>query len=165
MPFPAPRAAADGARAPEPSRRSHRRCRGDVRPKAARLRTCATRSGRGDRIAITAGSRGIGGFIELLAGIADAVKACGGEPFIIPAMGSHGGATAEGQTEILRRLGVNRATAGAPIRATMETHELGVPNSGASRTWIDSPAKPTASSCSAGRRRTRNQPANSRRDC
>ncbi len=49
---------------------------------------------RGNRIAITAGSRGIGGLIELLSGIADAVKSCGGEPFIIPAMGSHGGATA-----------------------------------------------------------------------
>ncbi len=50
----------------------------------------------GNRIAITAGSRGIGGLIELLSGIADAVKSCGGEPFIIPAMGSHGGATAGG---------------------------------------------------------------------
>src|SRR5947209_9632504 len=55
----------------------------------------------GNRIAITAGSRGIGGFVELLSGIAEAVKSCGGEPFIIPAMGSHGGATSEGQTEIL----------------------------------------------------------------
>ncbi len=51
----------------------------------------------GNQIAITAGSRGIGGLIELLSGIADAVKSCGGEPFIIPAMGSHGGATAEGR--------------------------------------------------------------------
>src|SRR5690349_3172615 len=76
----------------------------------------------GHRVAITAGSRGIGAFLELLAGAADAVKACGGEPFIIPAMGSHGGATPEGQAEILRRLGVNEESVGAPIRATMETH-------------------------------------------
>src|SRR5206468_752060 len=61
----------------------------------------------GNRIGVTAGSRGIGGLIELLSGIAEAVKSCGGEPFIIPAMGSHGGATAEGQAEILHRLGVN----------------------------------------------------------
>src|SRR5205823_4426874 len=51
----------------------------------------------GDRIAITAGSRGIGGFVELLSGIIDAVKSVGGKPFLIPAMGSHGGATAAGQ--------------------------------------------------------------------
>jgi len=83
------------------------------------------------RVAITAGSRGIGAFTELLAGIADAVKARGGEPFVIPAMGSHGGATPEGQTEILRRLGVNEGSVGAPIRATMETHELGPAEDGA----------------------------------
>jgi hypothetical protein len=85
----------------------------------------------GNRIAITAGSRGIGGLVELLSGIADGVKSCGGEPFIVPAMGSHGGATPEGQAEILRRLGVNEQSSGAPIRATMETHELGAAENGA----------------------------------
>src|SRR5438105_11315165 len=55
----------------------------------------------GAHVAITAGSRGMGGFTELLAGVADAIKSAGGKPFIIPAMGSHGGATAEGQTELL----------------------------------------------------------------
>jgi hypothetical protein len=85
----------------------------------------------GNRIAITAGSRGIGAFVELLSGIADAVKSCGGEPFIIPAMGSHGGATPEGQTEILNRLGVTEQFTGAPIHATMETHELGASENGA----------------------------------
>jgi hypothetical protein len=85
----------------------------------------------GNRIAITAGSRGIGGLIELLSGIADAVKSCGGEAFIIPAMGSHGGATAEGQAEILHRLGVSEESVRAPIRATMETQELGSAQNGA----------------------------------
>jgi hypothetical protein len=85
----------------------------------------------GDHVAITAGSRGIGGFIELLSGIVEAVKACGARPFIVPAMGSHGGATAEGQTEILRRLGVTEASTGAPVHATMETRNLGVSESGA----------------------------------
>ena len=85
----------------------------------------------GHRIAITAGSRGIGGLLELLSGIADAVKACGAEPFIIPAMGSHGGATPVGQTEILRRLGVNEQSAGAPVRATMETRDVGTAENGA----------------------------------
>ena len=86
---------------------------------------------RGDRVAITAGSRGIGGFIELLSGIVEAVKACGAQPFIVPAMGSHGGATADGQTEILRRLGVTEESTGAPIHATMETNNLGASQSGA----------------------------------
>ena len=85
----------------------------------------------GNRVAITAGSRGIGGLIELLSGIANAVKSCGGEPFIVPAMGSHGGATPEGQAEILKRLGVDEQSAGAPIRSTMETQELGSAENGA----------------------------------
>ncbi len=85
----------------------------------------------GQRIAITAGSRGFGGFVEIPSGIADAVKEAGGEPFIIPAMGSHGGATAEGQTEILRRLGATEASVGAPLHATMETVALGESDTGA----------------------------------
>jgi len=85
----------------------------------------------GQRIAITAGSRGMGAFVELLQGIVDAVKTAGGDPFIIPAMGSHGGAVPEGQTEILRRLGVTEDAVGAPVRATMETLSLGVAQNGA----------------------------------
>lgn len=84
----------------------------------------------GARIAITAGSRGIGGFLELLSGIADAIKEAGGKPFIIPAMGSHGGATPSGQTEILKRLGVTDAL-GMPVRATMETIAVGTSDTGA----------------------------------
>jgi hypothetical protein len=85
----------------------------------------------GSRIAITAGSRGLGGFRELLAGVIDAVKAAGGEPFIIPAMGSHGGATAEGQTEILKRFGVTEESLGVGIRSTMHTQQLGPSETGA----------------------------------
>lgn len=89
------------------------------------------RISKGDRIAVTACSRGIGGFIELLSGIVAAVRVSGGEPFLIPAMGSHGGATAEGQAEVLRRLGVNDESVGTPVNATMETVELGESESGA----------------------------------
>lgn len=85
----------------------------------------------GGRIAITAGSRGIGALTDLVSGIADCVRNCGGEPFVIPAMGSHGGATPQGQTEILRRLGVSDESSHAPVRATMETREVGVSDSGA----------------------------------
>lgn len=85
----------------------------------------------GATVAITAGSRGIGGFTRLLAGIVQAVKQSGGVPFLFPAMGSHGGGTADGQTEILRRLGVNDREVGAPIRATMDTRPLGQADNGA----------------------------------
>ena len=86
---------------------------------------------KGSRIAITAGSRGMGGFVELIRGVVDAVKSLGGEPFIIPAMGSHGGATAQGQVEILRRLGVTETSIGAAINASMQTHALGTSKTGA----------------------------------
>jgi Domain of unknown function (DUF362) len=85
----------------------------------------------GARIAITAGSRGIGGFRELLDGIAAAVRQCGGEPFVVPAMGSHGGATPEGQREVLNRLGVSEDTAGMPVSCTMETRAVGTSRNGA----------------------------------
>jgi len=85
----------------------------------------------GARIAITAGSRGIGGFVELLAGISDAVRTAGGEPFVIPAMGSHGGAVPEGQTEILNRLGATEQSINTPIHASMDTVLLGMSESGA----------------------------------
>ena len=101
---------------------------GDVHRK---LTAFGLRIPRGGRIAITAGSRGIGGLVELLRGVAQAVRDAGGEPFVIPAMGSHGGATPEGQTEILRRLGVDDHSVPAPVRATMETHNLGAAENGA----------------------------------
>jgi hypothetical protein len=84
-----------------------------------------------DRIAVTAGSRGIGGLIELVSGIVDAVRDCGGDPFVVPAMGSHGGATPDGQQEILKRLGVTDKSVGAPVRATMDTVDLGAASNGA----------------------------------
>ena len=86
---------------------------------------------QGARIAITAGSRGMGGLTELLAGIADAIRECGGQPFVIPAMGSHGGAVAEGQSRILELLGVDEKSVGAPVRAGMETVCLGTAKNGA----------------------------------
>jgi len=83
----------------------------------------------GSRVAITAGSRGFGGFIPLLEGIIAAVKCLGGLPLIIPSMGSHGSATTEGQAELLRSLGVDEKS--APIEATMDTIALGKSETGA----------------------------------
>ncbi len=79
---------------------------------------------RGDRIAITAGSRGIRDMAEVLRGLVSRFRRLGAEPFIVPAMGSHGGATAEGQVEVLRHLGIEEKTVGAPIVSSMEVVEV-----------------------------------------
>ena len=84
----------------------------------------------GDRVAITAGSRGITGLPLVLKTVAAEVRKSGGEPFLFPAMGSHGGATAEGQRDMLAGMGITEETVGAPIRASMETVEIGVSSNG-----------------------------------
>jgi len=78
----------------------------------------------GMKIAITAGSRGIDRITEMLKSVIEEVKKVKGEPFIVTAMGSHGGATAEGQRKVLEHYGITEETMGVPIRATMETVEL-----------------------------------------
>jgi hypothetical protein len=77
-------------------------------------------------VAIGVGSRGIKTIGPVVAGMVQAVRQHGGEPFILPAMGSHGGASAEGQRETLARLGVDEERVGAPVRATMDTVALGM---------------------------------------
>lgn len=79
----------------------------------------------GDRVAIAVGSRGVADIPVLARETANAVKKAGGSPFIVPAMGSHGGATAEGQREVLEELGVTEETTGAPIISSMEVVEIG----------------------------------------
>ena len=79
----------------------------------------------GARIAITAGSRGISYIPEILSALVGALRELGAAPFIVPAMGSHGGATAEGQREVLEGYGITEARTGAPIRATMDVVEIG----------------------------------------
>ena len=79
----------------------------------------------GQRIAVTAGSRGIANIPLILKTVVDELKAAGAKPFITPAMGSHGGATPEGQIEVLESLGVTEETVGAPIEASMEVDVVG----------------------------------------
>lgn len=79
----------------------------------------------GMKIAITAGSRGITNINLILKEIIKFVKAQGAYPFIIPAMGSHGGATAEGQLEILNSYRITEEVCGCPIKATMDTKHIG----------------------------------------
>lgn len=79
----------------------------------------------GGEIAIGVGSRGIANLPALVEHTVAAVRTRGYEPFVFPAMGSHGGATADGQTAMLAELGVTTESVGCEIRATMETVEIG----------------------------------------
>ncbi len=78
----------------------------------------------GANIAITVGSRGINNIARMARATVEAVKAKGGNPFIIPAMGSHGGATADGQREILASYNVTEEAMGCPIRSSMEVVKI-----------------------------------------
>ncbi len=75
-------------------------------------------------IAITVGSRGINNIARIAKATVEAVRAKGGNPFIIPAMGSHGGATAEGQREILASYNVTEEAMGCEIRSSMDVVKL-----------------------------------------
>ena len=79
----------------------------------------------GQTIAVGCGSRGVANIAETAQAVISQIKALGGEPFIFPAMGSHGSATAEGQRAVLEGYGITEGFVGCPIRATMDTHELG----------------------------------------
>lgn len=84
----------------------------------------------GMKIAITAGSRGISNIAEIIRCTAKQLKEYGAEPFIVPAMGSHGGATAEGQIEVLESLNITEEFCGVPIHSSMEVEQVGVSEDG-----------------------------------
>ena len=75
----------------------------------------------GQTVAVTVGSRGIANIAAITKAIVEHVKSLGGVPFIVPAMGSHGGGTAEGQRAIVEEYGVTEEYVGAEIRSSMET--------------------------------------------
>ena len=79
----------------------------------------------GMRVCITCGSRGIDGYLALIRTVVEFCRERGAEPFAIPAMGSHGGATAEGQRDILSALGITEDSIGCPIVSSMETVVVG----------------------------------------
>ncbi len=97
---------------------------GAIRAELARLGV-AGKVKPGMRVAITAGSRGITGIPMILATVVAELRRLGADPFLAPCMGSHGGATAEGQTAVLRSLGVTEEAVGCPIRSSMETVQIG----------------------------------------
>jgi hypothetical protein len=81
-------------------------------------------------VAIGVGSRGVSGVGEIVAALVEVLKEAGAEPFVVPAMGSHGASTAEGQAEVLAHLGVGKESVGCPVRATMEAVGIGETPSG-----------------------------------
>jgi len=78
----------------------------------------------GQTVAVTAGSRGIANLDRIIRAVVDELKTLGLQPFIVPAMGSHGGATAEGQIAVLARYGITPESMGVPVRSSMETVEI-----------------------------------------
>ena len=74
----------------------------------------------GQKVVITAGSRGVDSMAEVLRSLSAAIKAKGADPVILPAMGSHGGGTASGQVQVLEHLGISSETVGAPVHDRLD---------------------------------------------
>jgi len=79
----------------------------------------------GDTVAVGAGSRGVANIAIIVRAVVDYLKDLGAKPFVFPAMGSHGGAVAEGQLEILEHYGITEVTMGCPLRASMDVVQVG----------------------------------------
>jgi hypothetical protein len=89
------------------------------------LGAAALRVKPGDTVAVGAGSRGIANIDVIVGATVRWLKELGARPFVFPAMGSHGGGTAEGQLSVLEHYGITEATMGCPVRATMEVVQVG----------------------------------------
>jgi hypothetical protein len=87
----------------------------------------------GMRVCVGVGSRGITGYADAVGAVVAAVRAAGAEPFIVPAMGSHGAATADGQRAVLERAGMGAF--GAPILSSLDTVRIGATPSGMPVLW------------------------------
>lgn len=92
--------------------------------RAAVVRSLSGSVTRGMTVAVGGGSRGLTQRVDLLRGSVLGLRDLGAEPFVVPAMGSHGGATAEGQLAMMASLGMTEESVGAEFRATMETVEV-----------------------------------------
>ncbi len=94
---------------------------------------CPSRIRPGMRVGVAVGSRGIGRYTEMVAAVVQGLRAAGAEPFLFPAMGSHGGGTAEGQQQVLVANGMGEL--GVPIRSTQDTVEIGTAPDGMPVHW------------------------------
>ena len=79
----------------------------------------------GDRVCIGVGSRGISNISEIVTLVCSEIKKAGGQPFIIPAMGSHGGGTPGGQREVLKGMGVTEEKCGCPVISSVDVRQIG----------------------------------------
>ena len=79
----------------------------------------------GAHIAVATGSRGINNIATIVRTVVDSIVEAGGQPFVLPAMGSHGGATADGQKEVLATYGITPESMSVPVEATMDVVEIG----------------------------------------
>src|SRR5262245_34613898 len=92
---------------------------------AAELQKLRAHIKPGARIAVGVGSRGISNLSTIVATVLENLRAVGAQPFIMPAMGSHGGATPDGQRAILSDYGITEPAMGVPIQASLETRQVG----------------------------------------
>ena len=90
----------------------------------------------GSRLAIGVGSRGISNIATIVKSVVDFWKERGVQPFLFPAMGSHGAATAEGQADVLAHYGIHEATMGVPVISSLDVVPLGKTPEGIS-TFLD----------------------------
>jgi hypothetical protein len=90
----------------------------------------------GMSVGVGVGSRGISNQPVMVRILIDHLRAKGAHPFVFPAMGSHGGATADGQQDLLARMGISEQTMGAPVHATMDVVDMGTAENGLT-VWFD----------------------------
>jgi hypothetical protein len=90
----------------------------------------------GQTVALTAGSRGVANIATILRATVNYLQTIGAKPFVIPAMGSHGGGTAEGQLDVLHHYGITEDSMGVPLRASMEVVQIGETPDGLP-VWLD----------------------------
>ncbi len=97
---------------------------GEIKNELSRL-GLSSKVKKGDTVAITSGSRGISNIELITKTVVDELKNLGLKPFIVPAMGSHGGGTAEGQKDVLQRYGISEERMGVPVKSSMNVVEIG----------------------------------------
>ena len=102
---------------------------GTVRDEIARINPSSTIK-PGQTVAIAAGSRGVANIDTIVKTVVEKMKAIGAVPYIVPAMGSHGGGTAEGQTQVLAEYGITEGAMGCPIKSSMDVIQIGVSDFG-----------------------------------
>ena len=95
----------------------------------------AGRVRRGDRVAVACGSRGVANLSPIVRATLDFLRDCGAKPFVVAAMGSHGGATAEGQRQLLAEYGVSDQALGVPVKTDMDAERIGANSWGEPVYW------------------------------